>query len=215
MKTFRLFSSAVALSIALATCSTSHALDQIDQAVNQTQVELADALHAIRVDYAAGAINPGMLARVDAVVAKIDAVLQTKPENEAELVELRKTALKFRAQISKSLGDDAGALVNTPIDGMPVPKPLPQGTIVDGTFVDGTIVGPAAPGVAGSYVTSGTGSFASVSSGGGGGGGGTGLLGGGGVGFIALGLGAAGLAVGVSDDNNNNRPGPIASQSSN
>ncbi|MGB7326923.1 MAG: hypothetical protein WBD31_18750 [Rubripirellula sp.] len=218
MKNIKNISSAFALSIALATCSTSIAAEEATiEAIGQkveAKLSLADSFEQIREAVAsAETANPAMLARIDKLVSQIDAELATEPANADKLTYLRERALRLRAQISKSLGNNTelvnqlgGELMPTPMMGDAVPM---SGNIISDQLISEQPLGSQGVSMGGTY---GGGTFSGGGGGGfSGGGGGGGGIGGGGFGTLAAFGGiAAAIAIGASDDDN---PGTPASPS--
>ncbi|TWU49714.1 hypothetical protein [Rubripirellula reticaptiva] len=212
MKNIKNISSAFALTIALATCSTSIAAEEATiEAIGQeveAKLSLTDTFEQIRADVAsAKTANPAMLARIDKLVSQIDAELATKPDNADQLNYLRERVLRLRGEISKSLGYDT-ELVNQ-IGGELMPTPM-MGDVVpmDGQIISDQPLG-CLDGSCGGSISGG--GFSGGGGGGFSGGGGGGGIGGGGFGKLAAFGGiAAAIAIGASDDND---PGTPASPS--
>ncbi|QDT05894.1 hypothetical protein K227x_42990 [Rubripirellula lacrimiformis] len=202
MKTLRILSAALALSIAFAS-GTGHAADTsvanltavADVHVQQTPAQLTDRLNQIIADVkAAPTANPAMLARIDSLVSDIDFAIQSKSANTEELSGLRQKALKLRSIVSKTLAgeiENGTQLVNQ------IVQEFPAGTASSTPSLDGSMGG-----------NSGTSMPASSGVSGGGGGGAAGGMGG--LGGLAA-LGAVGAVAATTNDDD--EPGVPASPS--
>lgn len=219
----RSFASALALSLSLTACATSHAFTPEADVTTKTQMTLGDQFQQIRIDIAGGAtVDQAMLGRINQVIVDIDSMLASNPASESQLGNLRRAAVQLRTRINEAISGNAEALVNqlgaeSMMTGPSIAAPSVAGSMVPagGQVVNDVLVSEQ---VVGSTPLNGTtfgggGAISGGSLGGGGGAAGGGAIGGGGMGLLAVGGVAAGIAASVSDDDNDNNVGAIASPS--